>query len=241
MRKFLLSLLVVVSIAPSCYAQTMTATNSEKQACMDFNLKIQQATDTLYTMASLWGTTFLDQFNGSQNYEELTPIRTDLQEYIDQTIITFKALPDVSGSQKLQGAMVALFEFEKSLMQNGFQPFEKLTPTSPETEINTCRDRLKEESGKEKSYLISLNDERKEYTTRNGIPLNPPPPPKPVVKPSKKKVAAQNNAAKPAIKPQASPAAQPQPAISEPVEKKPLKGEDDEDDDKNDKADKEDK
>jgi len=235
MRVFLYLFFSIVALQGlPAFAQMADNMDPAKAACNEFNTKIQAATDTLYTMASLWGTTFLAQYNGDQKYDELTPVRSDLQEYITKVLKDFQRQADVSGSQKLQLAMVALFQFEDNLMTNGFQPFEKLTSNSSDNEINGCRDRLKEESAKENSYLFALNTARKEYTTRNGIPLVPPAPAKKALPTPPKKTTAQ------ASLPPMKPITKPQPAISEPVTKKDLKA-DDEDDDKADKDEKEEK
>ncbi len=211
-----------------------SAGNSMAQSTpSQLNVKIQATTDSLYTVASLWGTTFIDAFNNTQHYDELTPIRSDMQEFLEHEIESYKKVPDVNGSVKLQNALVSLLEFEHNLVVNGFEPFEKLQPTATDKEVNDCRDKLKELSAKEKEYLSALNAERRAYTERNGIPLVPPLPPPPPVKPRVKKP----DAAASSTSTQQKPPSKPQPVISAPVMKK-VPGNKGDEKDKEDKEDK---
>lgn len=220
MRRFLLlsSVVFLFCVQPRAFGQLTPVA---------LNTKIQLATDSLYTMASLWGTTFVELYNGSQKYEELTPLRTDLAEFLDGAITEFKGIADVGGSEKLRASLIALFEFEKQLVQKGFQPFEQLNSNSSDAQVNACRQRLKDESVSEKSLLSNLNAERREFADKNNFPVVPPPEPKPVI--HRKPTTARPVVRQPTAK-QAEPVKEVPPARGVPTPKKTAKDESDDKD-----------
>ena len=142
--------------------------------------RIVSSTDSLYLLASVWGNKFIDNLNGAQHYEELTPLRKDLQDFINDQLALFTNMNDVSGSGKMRAAVIALYGYEKTLVELGFMPFEKLTPNSSDDQVNECRSRLKEEAGKERDYLTAVNTERREFAKVNGFSIAPPVVAKPV-------------------------------------------------------------
>ena len=186
----------------------------------DYSAKIETATTHIYSLASLWGATFVDQYNGAQDYGKLSPTRKDLQNYIDKKLKEFKKATDISGSQPLNTALIAFLEYEKGLVESGFEPFEKLTATASEEQVYACREHLKEQASKEAAYTTALNAARKEYARKNGFSLLPPADDKPPIR-------------KPmVVKPVTTQPARQQPAaISEPVNKEKTGKEKDKDED----------
>ncbi len=150
------------------------------QTAADLNASIQEATDEIYTKASLWGTTFLKEYNGSQNYGNLSGARSELELYIERKLKEFKKKQDVDGSEKLRAALIAFLEFEKKLVTEGFQPFERLSSSSGDDQVSTCRSHLKELSVGEGAVTSTLNVERKAYAEKNDISLVPPAPERPM-------------------------------------------------------------
>ncbi len=200
------------------------AQNGAAQTPQEFSAKIEASTTELYSKAALWGNIFISQYNGKQDYGELTAVRKELQEYIDEQLSEFKGEQDISGSEKLRAAVVSFYEYEKDLVKKGFLPFEALKSSSSDGEINACRERLKEESARERDLTTVLNAERRGYATKNNFPLVPPPPaPKPA--PKKEESTAKPVATKPAV-------GTPAPGTTKaPVKKEPVKKDTDKEDD----------
>ncbi len=207
--------------------------DSVAQTPQEFSKKIEASTTDLYSKAALWGTTFISQYNGDANYGELKAVRVDIQEYIDEQLSYFKEAENVGGSEKLKAAVISFYEYEKSLVQDGFGPFDKLNKSSGDEQVNNCRATLKELSRKEYDFTQALNKERREYAAKNGFSLDPPPPaPKPAPKPVAKKPLPP----KPVANRAPAPAASPQPPAELPrgrgePPRKPVVKEDDEDKD----------
>ena len=179
--------------------------NCSAQTPKEFSDRIGSSTDSLYLLAAVWGNTFLENYNGEQHYENLTPLRKDLQEFITDQLETFKSIPDVAGSEKLRASLIAFYDYEQKLITKAFIPFEKLTSSSSDNQVNECRSNLKEEAASEKDFLGTVNTERRAYAKLNGFSLVPPP----VVKPAPRAV--------PRPTPPPPPRAQTKPTNAEPV------------------------
>jgi hypothetical protein len=148
-----------------------------------YSAKIDAATTRIRVLASLWGTTFLQQFNGDQHFDQLTPIRTQLQEYIEKNIAEFKEISNIGGSEMLKSSLLEFLEYERNLVEKGFGPFEQLSTSASESEVAKCRSNLTTEASREKALLTTLNSDRKAYAEKNNFPLVPPTPPKAAAKP----------------------------------------------------------
>ncbi len=160
----------------SCFAIFLNVEKAAAQGATptDLNVQIQGASDTIYTLASLWGTTFVELYNGSQNYAELAGITGDMAEVLKNEIEYFESAVDVNGSKKLVSDFLQLLKYEQKLLNEGFKPFEKMGPSTPDEQVKAARLNLTDMANGEKELLKAFNDERKAYTSKNGIPLLPP-------------------------------------------------------------------
>lgn len=143
------------------------------QSAKEFSDQVEKHTDSLYLLAARWSSSFQDQYNGKQNYKELGDIRSEMEEFLVAMIKEYKENSDVSGSKKLNDAMVAFFEFEQKLVKEGFIPFEKLGSSATEEQINACKQKLKEKAIPERDYAGKVSKERRDYAAANNFSLDP--------------------------------------------------------------------
>lgn len=148
---------------------------SSAQTPAAISAKIDKATSKIHSLASLWGTLFLQEYNGEQHFDTLGPVRAELQEYLENQIEDFKNTKDIGNFGQLRASLLTFLEYEKDLVEQGFGPFEKLPATASESDVTECRNKLTDKAAREKELLAVLNKDRREYAEANHFPLVPPP------------------------------------------------------------------
>ncbi|MBC7553879.1 MAG: hypothetical protein H7257_07860 [Taibaiella sp.] len=164
--------LFIFSLLVLSFAKSMNGYGQETPE--EYSARLQAATISIYSGAALWGSTFIEQMNGNQEYDRLTKPRKELQAIISKKLKEFSKTEDISGSERLNTALLAFLNYESELVKTGFEPFEKLSANTSEEQMAACRERLKTEAAKERALTDALNDERRAYARKNGFSLEPP-------------------------------------------------------------------
>ena len=154
----------VVAILISSCAQTPTA--------LEYNAKIVSISDSLKEKGMRWGMEFNNDVK-TRDFSKLTPLRKDIENFANDKISELSADKDIHGSGDLKQAMLNFLACEKELMQRGFLPFEKLSATATDNDVQAALDNIKQQSAKEQALLDNLRDVELDYAKKNNIALKP--------------------------------------------------------------------
>lgn len=152
-------------ISLSSFAQP----SADNTKAIEFNDRIVDLTDSLYSMGQEWGRAFNDA-GQSGKYEALAPARQRMESFIDRQIIRVPALQEVSGSADLQKAMVSFLQFEKDLVRV-FKPFENFSASTPSEDMGTALQDLKDYAAREEGALAALQAAQDAYAAKNGFTI----------------------------------------------------------------------
>lgn len=140
------------------------------QTALQFNDKLAAITDSLYAKGQGWGVKF-NEVKATKEFSKLTPYRMNLERFVDVKIAEVKKMKDVSGSQNLRQAILSFLVMEKTMIQKGFSPMEKLNSSSSDDDIQKALDNLIKESENEGLELSKVNKAQDEYASRNGFKI----------------------------------------------------------------------
>ncbi|HXS38380.1 MAG TPA: hypothetical protein VN721_16885 [Flavipsychrobacter sp.] len=164
MRLFNIIFILLVFASSQSFAQTP----------VEYNNKLADVIVNLYNKGQAWGNKLAELDTTSKDYAKLTPIRKNIEHYIDSEIIVVKKMKDVAGSEKYREAIVTFLKSESDMIKKAFIPFEKLNSASTDTEVKTVIDGLTAASKGEAEHLQAVTAAQKEYADKNGFKIEVP-------------------------------------------------------------------
>ena len=163
MRKLFLPLLVLVAITQGCQ-------KSEKKKAFEFNQKLAAISLNLNTKGQGLGTDLKAAFT-SHDFSKVRTTIDSLGKFVDQKIEELKATENVAGSEKLKESMLDFLNFEKTMINKGFEPFANMDENTSEAEIQDAIKNMSRETENENDYLAKVRDEQKKYADKNGFKI----------------------------------------------------------------------
>jgi hypothetical protein len=162
-NKVLLLFVIISTTSTAAFAQTP----------IQFNDKLVSITDSLYARGQQWGLRFNDAYK-SKNYSSLRPYRQSLERFVDEKIISVKAMKDVKNSRPLRMAMLDFLIFEKGMITKAFLPLESLGSEGSEDQVKAALAKLTEYSNQESIQLEKVNAAQEAYAKENGFTIEKP-------------------------------------------------------------------
>lgn len=141
------------------------------QTAEEYNEQVGNSTDSLHLMAIMWVHACQEIGGEHPDYQSLAPARRSMEKFIKQQITRFKQEPEVEGTEELRKSLVALYEFEQTLVKEGFMPYEKLKSAASRDEVGQCRNKLTSLLRKEPDLLAAFNVARRDFLKRNNLEI----------------------------------------------------------------------
>lgn len=138
------------------------------ESAIDYNDYLSSVTDTLYTLGGKWGSKF-SEVKEKREFEKLTPVRKEIQAFIERKKMEYFLLKDFKGSARLRLAMVEFLVFQGYMIEQGFMPFESLSKTASDTVIDDYVKKLTTLSEGEGNMLQKVVKEQEAYAEKNGF------------------------------------------------------------------------
>lgn len=138
------------------------------ESAIDYNDYLSSVTDTLYTLGGKWGGKF-SEVKEKREFEKLTPVRKEIQAFIERKKMEYFLLKDFKGSARLRLAMVEFLVFQGYMIEQGFMPFESLSKTASDTVIDDYVKKLTILSEGEGNMLQKVIKEQEAYAEKNGF------------------------------------------------------------------------
>lgn len=163
----------VKSLFVSILVCLLLCTNVQAQQFKDaieYNDYLSSATDTLYQLGQKWGTKF-GEVSGERAFEKLTPVRKEIQGFIERKKMEYFLLRDYKGSERLRLAMVEFLVFQDYLIEQGFMPFENLSKTVSDKVVDDYVNRLTTLSEGEGVMLQKVIKAQEAYAAKNGFKI----------------------------------------------------------------------
>lgn len=139
------------------------AQKSEKETdfAIAFNDYCASLTDSLYNYGAAWGDAF-GTANKTRNFAILTPYTDRILSFIEKSqkeLIKRKVNSDM---EDLKIVVLDFLSFEKSMIQEGFRPFEKFNDKTSDETIKVQVDLLTKKAAQEEEVLntVRLEQER---------------------------------------------------------------------------------
>lgn len=104
-----------------------------------------------------------------KDYSKIALPRQKFEDYIDSCGRSVKHMEDVAGSEQMRRAELAVLGFEKTMVHNDLAMFEKLTPSSHQSEINVLFQIGEKDSKKEADLIAKFKEIQQEYAKKNGL------------------------------------------------------------------------
>jgi len=169
MRKIFifLSFVLVQTIA---FAQT----DYNKQA-WELYIKLESMTVQLHEKGTVWTEKFNELYKINKNYNELSPLRQDIEHLIDSGLIEMNKMKDkIPGSNNLRVAYIKLFNLEKTMVVKAYVPFEHLSNYSAPETISNYYKYLSIYDKKEDEELHNVDIAKMQYAKKNKLKLETP-------------------------------------------------------------------
>lgn len=139
-------------------------------SALKYNDYLASTNDTLYTLGSNWGKRF-SEIREKREFEKLTPIRKEIQNYITRKKMEIFLMKDHKGSEKLRLAMIEFLCFQDYMIGQGFLPFENLSKTISDDELEKSTDKLSTLAEGEGDMLQKVIKEQEVYAAKNGFKM----------------------------------------------------------------------
>jgi hypothetical protein len=148
-----------------------TAGISQKYTtALEFNNYIVTINDSLYKYGSAWGTKFVES-RTSHKWEELTPHRLKLENFIQKKREELKKLAPFKGSEDLVASMLDFLKMESQMAWKAFAPFEAFDENTSSDEMKDATDNLMRQTKVENEKLEQLRAAQDRYATKNGFSI----------------------------------------------------------------------
>ena len=157
-------------IATALIFSTLFSAAQKPKTALELNDYFVAITDSLYHHGTEWGSKF-QEARKSHDFALLTAPRTKIEKYANAKFQELVVMKDIGGSEKLRAAVIEFLAFEKKLIKDAFIPFEKLSKTSSEDEIQKAIDALVAASKDEEVALKTVNDEQVAFGKKNGFEI----------------------------------------------------------------------
>jgi hypothetical protein len=158
-------------LIPVCIA-LMCAQDSWGQTPTEFYKKMTEIMVSMNKKCDLWANKLGVLVEGSKKFVDLKPYRIEIQKYVDQQAAELKKVKDVDDSKEYREAVINYFEYEKTLITNGFIPIEQIKPHATDAQIDKAMARFTTAATKEERYLKNIKAAQDEYTRKNGIMMD---------------------------------------------------------------------
>lgn len=155
------SIIILLFLTISLRAQQFTS-------AIDYNDYLSSVTDTLYKLGGKWGSRF-KEVKEKREFEKLTPLRKEIQAFIERKKMEYFLLKDYKGSERLRLVLVEFLFFQGYMIEQGFIPFEQISKTASDTVIDEYVKKLTTLSEGEGTFLQKVIKEQEAYAEKNGF------------------------------------------------------------------------
>jgi hypothetical protein len=154
-----------------CFLLITNLVYSQKPTtAIEMNNYLTGVVSSLYEKGVAWGTK-LGEAETSKDFSTLKSPRAELEKLIDQKIKEVNGVKDIGGSSEFRQSILSFLKFEKILVQQAFVPFEKLSKTATQEEIDKCTANMNELAKKEAAELDRIRVTQEQYAKSNGFTI----------------------------------------------------------------------
>lgn len=144
---------------------------AQKLSPLEYHDKIISITDSLHEKGMKWGQV-LNECSQTQDCSVLKEARLEMMKLIERKIKEIKQMKDVGkGAGELRDAMIEFLVFENKLVEDAFTPFEKLVPTSSQTDYEVAIANLNAVVVEEEAFMKKLDAAQAAYGEKNGFTI----------------------------------------------------------------------
>lgn len=147
-----------------------TAAAQTPKTPLEFNDKIVSYIDTMYTSGEQWGTVF-NEASTSGKYATLKTVTDKMETYINRSISSLTTMQDVKNSKQLRLSVIEFLQFEKSLINKAFRPFEKFNSETSDETKKAAIDNLVALSKEEDQCIKKILELQTKYGAENGFSI----------------------------------------------------------------------
>jgi hypothetical protein len=163
MRRSFFTAVMVVFFAFGAKAQQPTT-------AIQMNDYLVNAIDSLHNAGTNWANLY-QEVSQSKEYYRLGSIRQDILVLIDRLSTEISMLQDIGGSEEFRNAIIEFLVFEKSLINDCMSPFESLTASSTQEEIDALFAKLNQITVTENEKLKDINVIQSAFAEKNGFTI----------------------------------------------------------------------
>lgn len=149
---------------------SITIYAQQPKTALELNNQLASITDSLYAKGQAWGNKFVSAMD-TKDFSTLTPYRMQMQQYIDKKLADVRKIKDINGSENLRTVMIDFLNYEKTMIDKGFVPVEKLGATTTEDDIKKVMENLTNASKDEAEFLRKVSDAQDTYAKKNGFTI----------------------------------------------------------------------
>lgn len=142
---------------------------NKKDRCIQLDNKIGMTNDSLLRYGAAWGSE-LDIAISTLDFTGLSPIRVEMEEYIDRKVIEIKELKNVGGSETLLKTELDFLKVEKSIVSDELTAFEQFNASSQMDDIVKAYADMQVSAAKERELLQKIHKLRDQFAEKNDFP-----------------------------------------------------------------------
>lgn len=166
--KILLTIAATLCLGFYSFGQTKS-----KMKPLEYNDYLSATTDSLYKYGADWGNTLTSAIQSEKHdYTQLKEPRTKISSFIIRKKKEINSKPPVGvGGEGMKQSMLSFLDYEYEMIEKSFIPFESISSSASDADIQKMIDKLTEDTKGEEAILKMVAAAQTAFAKQNGFEI----------------------------------------------------------------------